>query len=102
MSPARNLPVGRKKAKMCPCKAAHANPENLSKYKMNITMTITELKRTVVEMLATTSNYKRERLPATMATRLMKAVVPVHPNRSEERRKRHKAMKLPTNSKRIG
>lgn len=51
--------------------AAHTKPENLYDYRMNIAMTISELKRTVVEMLATTSRLKRERLYAQMTIRLL-------------------------------
>ena len=53
----------------------------------NIGMTISELKRSVVEMLATTSLLKREFLFQNITRRLMKAVVPVRPNRSEPREK---------------
>ena len=80
--------------------AAHSKPENRYAYKMNIAMTISELKRTVVEMLSTPSRLKRERLYAQMIYRLTKAVVPVRPNRSEKREKKHKSMKYPNNSKR--
>lgn len=80
--------------------AAHSKPENRYAYKMNIAMTISELKRTVVEMLSTPSGLKRERLYAQMIYRLTKAVVPVRPNRSEKREKKHKSMKYPNNSKR--
>lgn len=80
--------------------AAHNKPENLYAYKMNIAMTISELKRTVVEMLSTSSKLKRERLYAEMTFHLTKAVVPVRPNRSLERAKKHKSMKYPNNSKR--
>ena len=51
-------------------------------YKLNVAMTISELKRTVVEMLSTSSRLKRERLYAHMVVRLSKAVVPVRPDRS--------------------
>lgn len=80
--------------------AAHTKPENLYAYKMNISMTITELKGTVVEMLATRSRVKRERLFAKMTLHLMKAVVPARPNRSSERTVKHKSMKFPNNLKR--
>ena len=69
-------------------------------YKMNIAATISELKRTVVEMLTTSSMPKRERLYIHMAARLAKAVVPVRPNRSTKRVKKHKSMKYPVNLKR--
>lgn len=80
--------------------AAHCKPENRYAYKMNIAMTISELKRTVVEMLATTSNTKRDILYRQMTIRLAKAVVPVRPNRSSKRAKKHSSMKYPHNSKR--
>lgn len=44
--------------------AAHIRPENRYTYKLNVAMTISELKRTVVEMLSTSSRLKRERLYA--------------------------------------
>lgn len=81
--------------------AAHSKPENKYVYKMNISMTISELKRTVVEMLATTSLIKRECLFQQMTRRLMKAVVPVRPNRSFPRERRHKSVKFPLNRKRL-
>lgn len=81
--------------------AAHSNPENRYVYTMNVAMTISELKRTVVEMISTTSTPKRERLFAQMTCRLSKAVVPVRPNRSTKRIRKHKAMKYPNNMKRI-
>ena len=80
--------------------AAHSTPENRYAYRMNIATTISELKRTVVEMLTTSSWAKRERLYTHMVARLTKSVVPVRPNRSAERVKRHKSMKYPNNMKR--
>ena len=80
--------------------AAHSTPENRYAYRMNIVATISELKRTVVEMLTTSSWAKRERLYTHMVARLTKSVVPVRPNRSAERVKRHKSMKYPNNLKR--
>ena len=80
--------------------AAHSTPENRYAYRMNIAATISELKRTVVEMLTTSSWAKRERLYTHMVARLTKSVVPVRPNRSAERVKRHKSMKYPNNMKR--
>lgn len=80
--------------------AAHSTPENRYAYRMNIATTISELKRTVVEMLTTSSWAKRERLYTHMVARLTRSVVPVRPNRSAERVKRHKSMKYPNNMKR--
>lgn len=79
---------------------AHSTPENRYAYRMNIAATISELKRTVVEMLKTSSWAKRERLYTHMVARLTKSVVPVRPNRSAGRVKRHKSMKYPNNMKR--
>ena len=80
--------------------AAHTRPENRYAYKLNVAMTISELKKTVVEMLSTASRRKRERLYTHMAVRLTKAVVPVRPGRSSDRLKKHKSMRFPCNSKR--
>ena len=80
--------------------AAHIRPENRYTYKLNVAMTISELKRTVVEMLSTSSRLKRERLYAHMVVRLSKAVVPVRPDRSSDRLKKHKPLKFPSNVKR--
>lgn len=68
---------------------------------MNIAMIISELKRTVIEMISTTSKIKREKLYAQMTLRHMKAVVLIRPNRSSTRVKKHKSMRFPHNSKRI-
>lgn len=80
--------------------AAHIKPENRYTYKINVAATISELKRTVVEMLSTSSRLKRERLYAQMAFRLQKAVLPVRPNRSSERVKKHMSLKYPVNIRR--
>ena len=80
--------------------AAHIRPENRYTYKLNVAMTISELKRTVVEMLSTSSRLKPERLYAHMVVRLSKAVVPVRPDRSSDRLKKHKSLKFPSNVKR--
>lgn len=81
--------------------SAHTKPENLYEYKMNVAMTISELKRTVVEMIATSSQLKRERLYQKIIIRLTRSVVPVRQNRTETRTKRHKSMKFHNNLKRI-
>lgn len=81
--------------------AAHSKPENKYTYKMNVSMTISELKRTVVEMLATTSLIRRERLFRQMTKRLMKAVIPIRPNRSFPRERRHKSARFSQNRKHL-
>lgn len=81
--------------------AAHKNPKNRYEYKMNIAMTISELKETVIEMILTTSRKKQDRLYRQMTVRLMRAVLPVRQGRSSDRTKKHKIMKFPHNSNRI-
>lgn len=80
--------------------ATHSKPENKYEYRMNLNMTISELKRVVIEMLITKSKLKRLRLFGRMKSRLMKAVVPVRPNREFPREKRHKSAKFSQNTKR--
>lgn len=79
---------------------AHSKPENKYKYQMNVNMTISELKRTVIEMIATKSKLKRMQLFGRMESRLMKAVVPVRPNQENPRTRLHTAAKFSQNSKR--
>lgn len=67
--------------------ATHFSPENIHTYKMNITMDISELKGSVVEMLSTTSRIRQDYLYIKMVSRLQKAVVPECKNRSEKREK---------------
>lgn len=81
--------------------AAHADPDNKYKYRMNISQTISELKSKVVEMLSTRSKLKREWLFHIIVLRLTKAVVPVRPNRHEPRTKTHKSQKYSQNRKHI-
>lgn len=80
--------------------AAHACPENKYKYRMNLNMTISELKRVVIEMLMAKNKVKRLQLFCRMKNRLTKAVVPVRPNRSFPREKRHRSAKFSQNKKR--
>ena len=80
--------------------AAHSDPKNKYEYRMNLNMTISELKRVVIEMLISKSNLKRLRLFGRMKSRLMKAVVPVRPNRNFPHEKRHKSAKFSQNTKR--
>lgn len=80
--------------------AAHSSPENKYEYRMNMNMTISELKRTVIEMIATKSKPKRMRLFLLMQNRLYKAVVPVRPDRASPREKSHLAAKFSHNLKR--
>ena len=80
--------------------AAHNSPEHKYQYKMNKNRTISELKRTVIEMIATRSKVKRMKLFLEIKSRLYNAVVPVRPNRASPRVKRHQAAKFPQNIKR--
>ena len=80
--------------------AAHNSPENKYEYRMNRNRTISELKRTVVEMIATRSKIKRMKLFLEMKSRLHDAVVPVRPYRESPRTKQHQTSKFSQNMKR--
>lgn len=80
--------------------AAHNSPEHKYQYKLNKNRTISELKRTVVEMIATRSKVKRMKLFLEIKNRLHDAVVPVRPNRTAPRTKRHKSARFSQNIKR--
>lgn len=80
--------------------AAHNSPEHKYQYKMNKNRTISELKRTVIEMIATRSKVKRMKLFLEVKSRLYNAVVPVRPNRASPRTKRHRTAKFSQNIKR--
>ena len=80
--------------------ASHNSPEHKYQYKLNKNRTISELKRTVVEMIATRSKVKRMKLFLEIKNRLHDAVVPVRPNRTAPRTKRHKSARFSQNIKR--
>lgn len=80
--------------------AAHNSPEHKYQYKLNKNRMISELKRTVVEMIATRSKVKRMKLFLEIKNRLHDAVVPVRPNRTAPRTKRHKSARFSQNIKR--
>lgn len=80
--------------------AAHRKPENKYEYHMNTNLAISEMKQHVVEMVMTTSAIKKARLFRKIQSRLIKAVVPVRPDRSNPREKKHIAAKFSQNSKR--
>ena len=82
-------------------KAAHSNPENKYTYKMNVSLAISELKRSVIEMIAAPSLIRRKHLFRQIRKRLIKAVVPVRPDRSFPRERKHKAAKFPQNKKHV-
>lgn len=82
-------------------KKAHNKPENLYEYKMNTVIAISELKRSVIEMLMTSSARKRDVMFAKIAIRLRKSVVPVRNNRHSDRKAAHKSMKFPQNVRRV-
>lgn len=82
-------------------KKAHDKPENLYEYKINTVIAISELKRSVIEMLMTPSAKKRDVMLAKIAIRLRKSVVPVRNNRHAERKVAHKSMKFPQNMRRV-
>ena len=71
---------------------AHSSSENKCEYRMN--MTISELKRTVIERIATRLKSKRMRLFLETQNRLYKAAVPVRSDRASPCEKSHRAAKF--------
>lgn len=79
--------------------AAHNTPENKHTYKMNVNLTIAALKQDVISLLLYDSPTKRVRLLSKIERRLQNAVVPIRPDRSPPREKRHRSSKFPSNKK---
>ena len=79
--------------------AAHNTPENKHTYKLNVNLTIAALKQDVVSLLLYRSPSVRDRLLFKIERRLQNAVVPIRPNRSFERKRKHVLLKHPSNTK---
>ncbi len=79
--------------------ALHNKPENKYQYRINRNMVISELKRSVIELLVTPSFIKKHRLLRTIQKRLESCVYPVRPGRSLPREVKHKSAKFSQNSK---
>lgn len=79
--------------------ALHNMPENKHQYRINRNMVISELKRSVIELLVTPSLIKKHKLLRTIQKRLESCVCPVRPGRSLPREVKHKSAKFSQNSK---
>lgn len=79
--------------------ALHNDPENLRRYKLNMNLTISAMKRHVVALLLCRSPKKGAVLLANIARRLRSCVVPIRPGRSETRKRRHNSSAFPQNRK---
>ena len=79
--------------------ATHNTPDKKHTYKMNVNLTIAALKQDVVFLLLDISSWKRTRLFSKIKKRLRNAIVPIRPDRSSPRQRKHATLKFPTNSK---
>ena len=79
--------------------AIHNTPENAYSYRMNVNLTISQLKQNVISMLLCDSALERSMRLTLIAHRLQSAVVPVRPGRSSPRKKQHPLSKFPLNRK---
>lgn len=79
--------------------AIHNIPENSHKYKMNVNLTISQLKQNVISLLLSDSGVDRAILLTRIVNRLKTAVVPSRPGRSSPRKKLHALSKFPQNRK---
>ena len=79
--------------------AIHNSPGSAYTYKMNVNLTISQLKQNVVSILLCDSAFERSILLNRIAHRLKSAVVPIRPGRSSPRKKRHASSKFPQNRK---
>lgn len=68
-------------------------------YKTNISMTISVMKFSLIEMMTLKSQKKREKMLDNIYHQLLISVTPIRPNRSYERKKKHKSQKFPQNRK---
>ena len=79
--------------------AIHNTPENSREYRMNVNLTISQLKQNVITMLLYDSALDRVMHLNRIAHRLKSAVVPSRPGRSSPRKKQHALSKFPQNRK---
>lgn len=79
--------------------AIHNTPENSREYRMNVNLTISQLKQNVIAMLLYDSALDRVMHLNRIAHRLKSAVVPSRPGRSSPRKKQHALSKFPQNRK---
>ena len=79
--------------------AIHNIPENFRVYRMNVNLTISQLKQNVIALLLYDSALERAMHLNRIAHRLKSAVVPSRPGRSSPRKKQHAFSKFPQNRK---
>lgn len=79
--------------------AIHNTPENARFYRMNVNLTISQLKQNAVAMLLCNSALERSIRLTFIARRLKSAVVPSRPGRSSPRKKQHERSVFPQNRK---
>lgn len=77
----------------------HNNPQNKYEYKLSQKAVIMELRKSVVELILADSKRKTNKILRHIVFRLQNAVVPIRPNRSYQRKRKHNTMKFPQNSK---
>ena len=79
--------------------AIHNISENSHKYKMNVNLTISQLKQNVISLLLCDSDAMQALLLTRIARRLKSAVVPARSGRAFPRKKQHAQSKFPQNRK---
>lgn len=79
--------------------AQHNSIENQYAYQLNISMTISVLKEQMINLVMCGSKFKSGRILRKIVKALRRSVVPVRPNRSFERKRKHIALKFHNNNK---
>lgn len=80
----------------------HCKDKNLKyQYKANISLTISILKFSLIEMYLQKSQKKRDEILDNIYHQLLSAVTPIRPGRAYDRNKKHKAQKYPQNRRNL-
>ena len=77
----------------------HNSGENMHSYQANVNTVISIIKRDLINMLVVDSKFKRRKLWKKIVTEITRSVLPVRPNRSFVRKKKHACQKFPQNQK---
>ena len=77
----------------------HNSGENMHSYQANVNTVISIIKRDLINMLVVDSKFKRRKLWKKIVTEITRSVLPVRPNRSFLRKKKHACQKFPQNQK---
>ena len=75
------------------------NKELKYQYKANLSLTISMMRMRLIEMFTVKSQKKRDKILNNIYNQLLYATIPVRPNRSFERSKKHKSQKFPQNNR---